>query len=90
MPNWPHGPTHRLGKAGAYMVTAATYQKQPLFCSAKRLTLLCEQLLNLAPSHGWKREAWAVFPNHYHFVAMTETKAETLPRLIRTPAQSAG
>jgi hypothetical protein len=37
MPDWPHSPTHRLGSAGAYMVTAATYQKQPLFCSAKRL-----------------------------------------------------
>jgi putative transposase len=64
------------------MVTAATYRKEPLFRSAKRLTLLCEQLLELAPQHGWKLEAWAVFPNHYHFVAMSEEKAETLPRLI--------
>jgi hypothetical protein len=82
MPDWPHALTHRLDSAGAYMVTAATYRKEPLFRSAKRLTLLCEQLLELAPQHGWKLEAWAVFPNHYHFVAMSEEKAETLPRLI--------
>jgi putative transposase len=64
------------------MVTAATYRKEPLFRSAKRLTLLCEQLLELAPQHGWKLEAWAVFPNHYHFVAMTKEKAETLRQFI--------
>jgi len=82
MPDWPHAPTHRLDSAGAYMVTAATYHKEPLFRSAKRLTLLCEKLLELAPQHGWKLEAWAVFPNHYHFVAIAKEKAETLPRLI--------
>jgi len=82
MPNWPHAPTHRLDRAGAYMVTAATYRKEPLFKSAKRLTLVCEQLLDLAPQHGWKLEAWAVFPNHYHFVTIAEEKAETLPRFI--------
>ncbi len=82
MPDWPHSPTHRLDRAGAYMVTAATYQKQPLFWSAKRLTYLCEALLHLAPRHGWKLEAWAVFPNHYHFVATSQRKAVTLPRFI--------
>jgi len=82
MANWPHGPTHRLDSSGAYMVTAATYRKEPLFKSATRLTLLCEKLLDLAPQHGWRLEAWAVFPNHYHFVAISEEKAETLPRFI--------
>lgn len=82
MPDWPHAPTHRLDSAGAYMVTAATYRKEPLFKSAKRLTLLCEQLLDLAAKHGWKLDAWAVFPNHYHFVAITKENAETLTRFI--------
>jgi putative transposase len=74
MPDWPHGPTHRLDSAGAYMVTAATYQKYPLFRSAKHLKYLCEALLDLAPRYGWKLEAWAVFPNHYHFVATCQGK----------------
>jgi putative transposase len=82
MPDWPHAPTHRLSEAGAYMVTAATYQKQAFFASAKRLTSLCEQLMNLAAQHRWKLEAWAVFPNHYHFVATSEKKADSLPRFI--------
>lgn len=82
MPDWPHAPTHRLDSAGAYMVTAATYRKEPLFKSAKRLTLLCEQLLDLAAQRGWKLDAWAVFPNHYHFVAIAKENAETLARFI--------
>src|SRR5258708_10278371 len=82
MPDWPHSPTHRLDGAGAYMVTAATYRKQPLFCSTKRLTYLCETLLHLALQHGWKLAAWAVFPTHYHFVGSSQQKAATLPRFI--------
>jgi putative transposase len=82
MSDWPHAPTHRLDSAGAYIVTAATYRKEPLFNSAKRLNLLWEQLLGLLAQHGWKLEAWAVFPNHYHFVALARENAETLPRLI--------
>jgi REP-associated tyrosine transposase len=82
MPDWPHSPIHRLDTAGAYMVTGATYQKRPLFRSAKRLSHLCDSLLDLAPLHGWKLQAWAVFPNHYHFVATSEQKAVTLPRFI--------
>ncbi len=82
MPEWPHSPAHRLDSAGAYMVTAATYKKELRFSSAKRLSYLCGQLLRLAPLYGWKLEAWAVFPNHYHFVATSQQKADTLPRLI--------
>ena len=81
MLNWPHAPTHRLDGAGAYMVSAAAYRQEPLFRSAVRLTLLCEQLLHLAIQHGWKLEAWAVFPNHYHFVGIAKEKSETLSRL---------
>jgi putative transposase len=82
MPSWPHAPTHQLGRAGAYMITGSTLRKEPLFKSATRLTFLCEQLVDLASHHGWKLEAWAVFPNHYHFVASVQEKAETLPRFI--------
>ncbi len=82
MPDWPHSPAHRLDATGAYLVTAATYQKQALFSSAKRLTYLCESLLRLAAQYEWKLQAWAVFPNHYHFVAVSPGKAVTLRRFI--------
>lgn len=82
MPDWPHSPAHRLNAAGAYIVTAGTYQKQPFFRSAQRLTYLCESLLHMAASYAWKLEAWAVFPNHFHFVATSPRKANTLRQFI--------
>lgn len=82
MPDWPHSPAHRLDTRGAYIVTAGTYQKQPLFHSPERLTYLCESLLKFAALYQWKLEAWAVFPNHYHFVANSPKDAATLARFI--------
>jgi putative transposase len=49
MPEWPHAPSHDLGKHGAYMVTAGTYRKQHFFASADRLGILHDHLLLLAP-----------------------------------------
>jgi len=82
MPDWPHSPTHRLEGAGAYMVTAGAYQKKPLFRSPQRLHFLCASLLELAPRYGWNLEAWAVFPNHYHFVATTREQPARLPQFL--------
>lgn len=31
MTQWPHAPIHKLTEQGAYIVTAATYQKIHLF-----------------------------------------------------------
>ncbi len=65
------------------MVTAGTYRKEPLFRSPDRLTFLCETLLELAPTYGWTLQAWAVLANHYHFVALSPPKANSLRALIR-------
>jgi putative transposase len=67
--NWPHAPPHRLSKSGSYFITAATYQKQRFFHDAQRRDLLHDSLLTHATASGWQLEAWAVFSNHYHFVA---------------------
>jgi len=83
MPDWPHSPVHRLSAAGAFMVTAGTYLKAPHFRSAPRLELLCKGLLRLADEYGWKLQAWAVFPNHYHFVALSPPQPDSLRHLLR-------
>ncbi len=64
------------------MVTAGTFQKFPFFRSSARLTVLCERLLTLAGEAGWQLQAWAVFPNHYHFVAISPPKAASLRRFL--------
>ena len=82
MRDWPHSPIHRLTDAGCYMVTAGTYQKAPLFRTPQRLTMLCERLLALAQEGGWELQAWAVFPNHYHFIAIPSGAASSLRKLV--------
>jgi putative transposase len=83
MHDWPHAPIHRLAEAGAYMVTAGTYLKKPHFYSTERLDFLCDSLLGLAQRYGWQLQAWAIFSNHYHFVAVSPLDPSTLKPFIR-------
>jgi putative transposase len=66
---WAHSPLHLTLRPGTYMVTAATCNKAALFHDATRLNLLAEHLLLLAQTQGCELQAWAIFPNHYHYVA---------------------
>jgi putative transposase len=80
MRDWPHSPKHVLPQAGAFMVTAASYLKRSIFRGADRLEYLCDSLLELAEKYHWELQAWAVFPNHYHFVAFAAPDAVSLAR----------
>jgi putative transposase len=82
---WPHAPLHQLSVDGTYFVTAGTYLKQLHFRDRERLDVLQRGLLKMAAQFGWHLEAWAVFPNHYHFVAHSPGDgggAESLPRML--------
>jgi putative transposase len=65
------------------MVTAGTYQKTHFFREAKHLAFLNDQLLELAEKYDWRLQAWAVFSNHYHFVALAPEDAKTLKRFTQ-------
>ena len=80
--DWPHSPSHRLTLPGTYIVTAGTYLKQHFFSTPDLLTYLTNLLLDLAQTHGWALQAWAVFANHYHYVGESE-KPDTLRRFTR-------
>jgi putative transposase len=81
--DWPHAPVHRISLEGIYMVTAGTLHKEHLFCSDKKLSLLEHELLTLAKQHEWQLEAWAVFVNHYHFVARGYDEATPLKKFLQ-------
>jgi len=84
-PPWPHAPTHQLSVRGTYFVTAGTYLKAHHFRGAERLRVLHRGLLTVARDFGWQLEAWAVFSNHYHFVAHsppTEEDATSLGPML--------
>jgi REP-associated tyrosine transposase len=80
--DWPHAPVHRLTAEGVYMVTAGTLYKEPLFKTPEKLTLLENQLLSLAKKYCWQLEAWAVFSNHYHFVARSQSDSANLKKFL--------
>ncbi len=65
------------------MVTAGTYGKEPFFRSSGLLGFLRDTLIDPGHRYAWQLQAWAVFPNHYHFVALSPANAETLRVFIR-------
>jgi putative transposase len=80
---WPHAPVHKLTEHGVYFVTAGTLHKQRLFGDAMRLDLLEGKLLKLAVQYRWQIEAWAVFSNHYHFVARGCPESTNLGKYLK-------
>ena len=48
----------------------------PHFRGAPRLRVLQRGLLTVAKKYGWQLEAWAVFANHYHFIAHSPARAD--------------
>ena len=82
MKQWPHAPVHLLHETGTFMVTAGTYKKQHFFNNPDRLDFLHESLLQTAEEFGWNLQAWALFSNHYHFVAISPEHPENLKNMI--------
>jgi putative transposase len=80
--DWPHAPIHRLNSDGIFIVTAATLHKEHLFRNPERLSLLERELLTLSKRYQWQLEAWAVFSNHYHFVARGNAESIELSRFL--------
>ena len=79
---WPHAPTHQLSGRGTYFITASTCQKVHHFRGATRLRVLHRGLLTVAKKYGWQLEAWAVFSNHYHFIAHSPAEADDASSLM--------
>jgi putative transposase len=74
-PDWSFG-------QGIYMVTAGTYGKLPHLSTPERRDYFLETLLALAADFGWQLHAWAVMPNHYHFIAASPEDPKTLRKFL--------
>ena len=82
--DWPHAPVHRLSEHGTYIVTAGTLNKLHHFRGPEWLDRLESALLRHMKDAGWQLEAWAVFSNHYHFVAHALADAQSLRDVLTT------
>ena len=71
MSKWPHAPSHEVTHPGTYIITAATQYKEKLFNTEAKLRMLETVLLQTLEEKDWQLQAWAVFPNHYHFVGFS-------------------
>jgi putative transposase len=82
MSQWPHSLSHIFNAATTYMVTAATLYKQHFFKDEEQLDYLQSSLLEICLKYNWRLEAWAIFSNHYHFIAQSPSDPTTLRKLI--------
>ncbi len=82
MPQSAHAPLHGLDEAGTFIVTASTYHHHPYFEPPDLRTLLRDELLGTADLYGWCLVAWAVMPDHYHFVGACKARPVNLPAFI--------
>jgi putative transposase len=87
---WPHAPLHRLGQHGMYFVTSSTYLREHHFKGPDRLAVLQRGLLKVCADFGWRMEAWAVFSNHYQFVAESPGNAESMPEMLGSLHEKTG
>ena len=83
MSRWPHAPSHSFCDAGTFMITSGTYHKELIFKQPEELNLLENLLFELAQKNNWKLEAWAIFPNHYHFIAQNIEHPESMQMLLK-------
>src|SRR6202171_1352618 len=81
MADWPHAPIHRLGRPGAYFITAGTYLKQHHF--RRREELLHDVLFDVLKEHPFAMQAWSWFSNHYHFIVTADSDSKSLRPMIR-------
>lgn len=82
-PIWHHRPAHVFVPGALYLVTAGTLHKQHLFHGNERLQLLQKELFASVEAHGWDLQAWALFSNHYHFIAQAPANATSLRSILR-------
>jgi putative transposase len=65
------------------MVTAGTLHKRHLFGSNQKLRLLQETILTASEDYGWDVQAWAVFSNHYHLIALAPQDGKDVRSLVQ-------
>ncbi len=88
--SWHHRPAHVFEPNTMYLVTAGTLHKRHIFHQPARLHLLQNALFQVAEIYGWKLQAWAMFSNHYHFIAQSPVDAKALgPMIQRLHSQTA-
>ena len=78
----PHNPPHLFLPNTFYMLTASTFQQEPLLLSPQRKTEWLESFLSAANIYKWQIAAWVILNNHYHGILRSPEKAGTLSKFV--------
>jgi len=81
--SWSHSPLHVFLPNTLYIVTAATLYKQSIFTTYAKLDLLQRTLFEVMLATRWELQAWAIFTNHYHFIARSPEDGMPLKGMIQ-------
>ena len=81
---WHHKPPHLFAPGATFMVTAGTWQKKHFFRTNALLERLQNTLFSTLGAQGWALQAWAIFPNHYHFIAQAPSVECPLKQTIQS------
>lgn len=66
MPKTLHHPPHIFLDETWYFISAATYNKSPIFNSPTNKLILKNQMVNFSKEFGFPIVAWVILDNHYH------------------------
>ena len=71
-----HAPPHPFRDAGAYLISAANFEHQPVMDSPERRTEFETLLLNSFKEIADDIIAWVVLPNHYHILLYVQSLSD--------------
>jgi putative transposase len=77
-----HTPPHLFAADSFYMLTAATYQQQPVIRSDRRKKEWINAFLSACELYHWDGFAWVVLDNHYHAMVKSTSDPNTLSKFI--------
>lgn len=82
-----HGPPHRVGEIGHYLIPAACYEHKPIIgVGPERMGLFESDLLGEVGQNSSAIFGWVVLPNHYHVLV----DAPDVNRLLHSLGQFHG
>lgn len=84
-----HEPPHLHQADGWFLITAATYEHKPRFCTEADRAWLLQELMTELQTAGIPFGGWVVLPNHYHLLVQCKPLSTISQPLRRVHARTA-
>ena len=78
----PHNPPHLFLPNTLYMLTASTFQREPVMEKPERKLEWIQSFLLAAQKYAWSIFAWVVLDDHYHALVQSPDNPHSLPKFV--------